>query len=196
MAIEQAEKKELQESFFKMQSTFEYVLNRNDYNALTPALSVFIMRIKNAGGGPNDVRYFLRDLGTLYQRKKIIPLAVEELRRLIKLDKVTGVTSTTAAAKAAAPVKEEEPIYHVDTFLRFSDEWAYELERFNYCILPDDMNAKLTSFFKQGNTADTFNNAIRFGGIDDEEFVMEMVDDLYSIHAPAEPKKPTLDTTA
>lgn len=176
MAISKEDQQKLELNFMQMQSTFEYVLNRNDYNTLTPALKIYILKISQAGGGPNDVRYHLKDLGAKYQREKIIPLAVQELLDI--------KTSDSHSKDKTDWPKDKETFWKVEDFLEFSDDWAYELERFNYCILPDDMDKKLEQFFEQGNSANVFNKAFRFGGIENELFVVELIEDLYKLSTP------------
>ena len=177
----------LDKYFIQMQSTFEYVLNRNDYNEVTPALKVFLQKIHYAGGGKNDVKYHLKDLGARYQREKLIPLCIDHLMSLkgVVKEETWPFKKDDKKKKDEVKVEEkEEKIWNVQDFTEFSDEWAIEIERYNFCYLPDDMEDKVIEFFQQGNSAMVFNEAFSFGDEVEADAIMELVEDLYKIHTP------------
>ncbi len=181
MSITKLDRGILDKYFIQMQSTFEYVLNRNDYNEVTPALKVFLQKIHYAGGGSGDVRYHLKDLGARYQREKIIPLCVDHL---LSLKGVVKEETWPYKKDKKDDKPKTEKFWKVSDFLEFSDEWADEIERYSFCYLPDDMEDKVIEFFQQGNSAATFNASFSFGDEVEADAIMELVEDLYKIHTP------------
>ena len=186
MAVSKLDQDILDKYFIQMQSTFEYVLNRNDYNEVTPALKVFLQKIHYAGGGKNDVRYHLRDLGARYQRDKMIPLCIEHLLTLkgVVKEETWPFKKEDKPSRSITVPEEKEVFWKVQDFTKFSDEWAIEIERYNFCYLPDDMEDKLIEFFQQGNTALVFNEAFMFGDEVEADAIQELVEDLYKMNTP------------
>ncbi len=155
-------------AYFTMVPTFKYQLNKWDYDKMVPDLLKYMESFNMAGGSWEQLKKQTAGLGTPYQNIKI--------QRIMELDYIK--ISTEIVTKEVQKVTN----WTLNDFLEFSDEWAEDLDNVSYSMLSDDMEEKLIEYFEQGGDYVQFLRAFAFGDEEEQEYIYELIFDLYKVH--------------